>query len=238
MSQDLPVVEHNPKNELAFGKEAAKYLLAVVRAQGLARKFGGQKEHLYVEAWQLLGQFAGIYAIPEDASPITVNEVQGAIAHVALYDGQGRKVGAATAYCMRDEPNWRHKPWFQLASMAQTRAVSKAFRTRLAWIAILGGYSGTPAEEMENQPEIEKDAAVGAGLEILEKATGGRKIKPKESITTPEEARKTAADYMMKQYNLSISDLEDKMKKPYTKWGEEELEKIRIIAKEMRDISY
>jgi hypothetical protein len=43
-----------------------------------------------------------------------------------------------------DEP----VPWFQLASMAQTRAGSKALRNKEAWIAVLAGYKPTPAEEM------------------------------------------------------------------------------------------
>jgi len=39
-------------------------------------------------------------------------------------------------------------PWFQLASMAQTRAGAKALRNRLAWVVVLAGYKPTPAEEM------------------------------------------------------------------------------------------
>lgn len=40
-------------------------------------------------------------------------------------------------------------PEFQLRSMAQTRAGSKALRNILAWVAVLAGYKPTPAEEMD-----------------------------------------------------------------------------------------
>lgn len=39
-------------------------------------------------------------------------------------------------------------PFFQLRSMAQTRACAKALRNVLAWVVVLAGYAPTPAEEM------------------------------------------------------------------------------------------
>lgn len=42
-------------------------------------------------------------------------------------------------------------PMFQLASMAQTRSGAKALRNVLSWVAVLAGYSATPAEEMDGQ---------------------------------------------------------------------------------------
>lgn len=58
-----------------------------------------------------------------------------------------------------DEP----VPSFQLRSMAQTRAASKAFRLALSWVVVLAGFKSTPAEEMPgygepSSPEpVEKD---------------------------------------------------------------------------------
>ncbi len=39
-------------------------------------------------------------------------------------------------------------PTFQLRSMAQTRACAKALRNVLGWVAVMAGYSATPAEEL------------------------------------------------------------------------------------------
>lgn len=47
-------------------------------------------------------------------------------------------------------------PQFQLRSMAQTRACSKAFGNVLRWVAVLAGYKPTPAEEHPSySPESE-----------------------------------------------------------------------------------
>lgn len=157
MMNELTIVERSPANEVSFGQKAAKALMDIVREKRLARKFGGEQEHIYVEGWQILAQFAGLSAVIQDAEPIEIDGIKGAKATVKLIrDDNGMVLGAAVAYCMRDEPNWRNKPWFQLASMAQTRAESKAIRMKLGWVARLAGYSGTPAEEMEGITETFK----------------------------------------------------------------------------------
>lgn len=40
------------------------------------------------------------------------------------------------------------KPLFQIMSMSQTRACSKACRNKLSWVVVLAGYKPTPIEEM------------------------------------------------------------------------------------------
>jgi hypothetical protein len=139
----------NPTEEVKYGADAAVKLLEVVRKAGLARKFGGEKEHLYYEAWQTVGKFYGASARTK-VDHIKIDDVEGAKATAELIDVDGVVVGGAEAYCMRDEKNWKEKPWFQLASMAQTRAGSKAFRNKFAFVASLAGFAGTPAEEMES----------------------------------------------------------------------------------------
>lgn len=44
-------------------------------------------------------------------------------------------------------------PVFQLRSMAQTRACAKALRNCLSWVAVLGGFGETPAEELDGMAE-------------------------------------------------------------------------------------
>jgi hypothetical protein len=63
-------------------------------------------------------------------------------------------------------------PMFQLRSMAQTRAGSKALRNALAWVVVLAGYRPTPAEELPThggRPEpyvtVEVSEPTGGGPE-------------------------------------------------------------------------
>ena len=140
----------DPQKEIQSGTEAANALVGVVRKAGLARKFGGEKEHLFYEAWQTLAKFYGCSIRTGDAQFVKIDEVQGAKAKAEIIDDEtGRVVGGAEAYCMRDERNWENKPWYQLASMAQTRAGSKAARNKWAFVPALAGYATTPAEEMD-----------------------------------------------------------------------------------------
>ena len=129
------------------------------------------EQYLEYEDWQTLGEFYRCSVVTRDAVPIEIDGVKGAKAKADLVNiDTGVIIGGAEAYCMRDEEKWSTRPkyewqgegdnrkrikvgdevvpWFQLASMSQTRAAAKAFRNRLAWVAVLAGYRPTPAEEM------------------------------------------------------------------------------------------
>ena len=158
MSNEVQVVEDIP-SELAIArppdvvlleaKKAADALKDVISKKHKPVIFNGE-QYLEFEDWQTVGNFYGLKAKTGEAEPVTIDGVAGAKAKAEVIDiRSGRVVGGAEAYCLRDEPNWARKPWFQLASMAQTRAGSKSLRNILAWVVVLAGYRPTPAEEME-----------------------------------------------------------------------------------------
>lgn len=113
------------------------------------------KRHMEFDDWITLGNYYGISVETGEAEPIEVFGVPGfkATAKVVRID-DGVVIGGAEAYCLSDERNWKGKPMFQLASMAQTRSGSKALANVLRWVVALEGISGTPAEEMtrNNRP--------------------------------------------------------------------------------------
>lgn len=125
----------------------ATALYNVVEKQHLYQPIQGKK-YLQLEAWQLLGKFCNVQGIVEEVQPVEYFGVKGFGARAAVIDDDGRKIAEAEAVCMRDEPNWKAKPLFQLKSMAQTRALSKAYRSCLSFIVSIAGYSPTPLEEM------------------------------------------------------------------------------------------
>jgi hypothetical protein len=150
-----------PQEILAQASEKAKALQDVIRQSNKPPlKFNG-KDYLEYQHWQTVGGFYGVGVLTHDPEPVTIGGVEGFKAKATLLDKAGLKVGSAEAYCMRDEPNWQNKPLFQLASMAQTRAGSKALSNRFRWVAVLAGYEGTPAEEMAdvgNRVEVRPQA--------------------------------------------------------------------------------
>jgi tellurite resistance-related uncharacterized protein len=122
----------------------------VVKQAGLSRKFGGQKEHLFFEAWQTIGRFFNVTPSTEWSKPImSGDKIVGWEARAIVTNANGQVVAAAESMCAADEPNWKGKAQYAIRSMAQTRASSKALRQAFAWVAVLAGYSATPAEEMD-----------------------------------------------------------------------------------------
>jgi len=155
MENSLTVVEggfvelvREPTEILDNARRAAKALTTVIDQKPHKVMIQG-KVYLEYEDWQTVAQFYGYTTRTGGSEPVEINGVKGAKATAELIDFRsGLVVGGAEAYCMSDEENWEMKPWFQLASMAQTRAGSKAIRNRMAWVVVLAGYAGTPAEEM------------------------------------------------------------------------------------------
>lgn len=159
-----------PEIVLENARTAARALVAVVSQKKKPVILNGE-QYLEFEDWQTCGQFYHYSVKTHDAVAVEIDGVKGAKAYADLIDMRtGMILGGAEAYCMRDEEHWNTRPkyewqgegpnrkrvkvgeeivpWFQLASMAQTRAGAKAFRNRLAWVVVLAGYKPTPAEEM------------------------------------------------------------------------------------------
>ena len=137
-----------PEVVLAEAQKAAAALKEVISKKSKPVIMNGE-QYLEYEDWQTVGHFYGLKVRTGDAVPVEINGVHGAKAQAWVVDlHTGREIGGAEAYCLRDERNWETKPWFQLASMAQTRAGSKSLRNVLAWVVVLAGYRPTPAEEM------------------------------------------------------------------------------------------
>jgi len=141
-----------PEVVLQEAQRAALALQRVVAGKKKPVIFKGE-QYLEFEDWQTVGKFYGLCARTFEATPVEIFGVKGAKARAEVVDLRtGQVVGGAEAYCMRDEENWAGKPWFQLASMAQTRAGAKALRNVLAWVVVLAGYRPTPAEELPPSP--------------------------------------------------------------------------------------
>ncbi len=149
----------NPEKDTTKAAKAATQLMDIVKKNNWSKSFGGQKEHIFYEGWQTVGKYYNMTVATGDAEPIDIDGVKGFKAKAWVVDNRtGIRVGEAEAYCMKDEKNWSSKPLFQLASMAQTRAGSKALRQIFGYVVALAGYEVTPAEEMTGE---EKTALPG-----------------------------------------------------------------------------
>lgn len=153
-SQMDMAIMRSPQLVLDEAKIAARALTDVISQKKKPVKFNGE-QYLEFEDWLTIAKFYGLACRTYDPEPVSIDNgpetVVGAKARAEVVEVKsGRVIGAASAWCLRDEPNWRSKPWYQLGSMAQTRAGAKALRNLLSWVVVLAGYKTTPAEEMQN----------------------------------------------------------------------------------------
>ena len=107
------------------------------------------KNYVNVEGWQIAGAFTGIYPIVESVENLSDKFMYKYRAEVSLRDKDGNKVGSGIAICTNKEAGKGNFDEYAVASMAQTRAVGKAFRMRIGWLLKVAGYETTPAEEMD-----------------------------------------------------------------------------------------
>jgi len=156
-----------PDTVLAEAALVSKALARYAEEHGLYKKIGASK-HLQVEGWQMCGAMYRVTTRSVETRLLDMgNGVRGfeSVAE-AVYVPTGTVIGRADAMCLSDEENWGLRPkyeWIdgkktqvalvpvplqQLRSMAQTRAQSKALASIFKWVAKIGGFSGTPAEEM------------------------------------------------------------------------------------------
>lgn len=143
------VVEKTPEDLLLAAKEAAQALERVIKLNERPPLMFNGKRYLEFHHWQVCGKFYHVTTRTLAPVPVEIDGIKGFHAKAEVIDEKtGIIVGGAEAYCMRDEPNWKTKPLYQLASMAQTRAASKALSNKFRFVAIVAGYEGTPSEEM------------------------------------------------------------------------------------------
>lgn len=107
------------------------------------------KNYVNVEGWQIAGAFMGIFPIVENVENLSDGVNYKYRAEVSLQDKEGRKVGHGVAICTNKESGKKNFDEYAVASMAQTRAVGKAFRMNIGWLLKVAGYETTPAEEMD-----------------------------------------------------------------------------------------
>lgn len=161
------LVMRSPETVLAEAEMVAKALAKQAQKLGLYKQIG-QSKHLRIEGWQMVGAMFRVTARITETRFLDYGQVRGYEAVAESYHiPTGQIIGRAEGMCLSDEDNWGLRPKYekgengergakvlapvplqQLRSMAQTRACSKVLSNAFKWIATMGGFAGTPAEEM------------------------------------------------------------------------------------------
>jgi hypothetical protein len=178
--QNVSLAKFDPQKEIEFATKASKALLSIFENNLKKPVMINNEKYLEFEDWQTIARFFNTTVGTEKTEKLTdpSGKFLGYSATSVVYNNLGNKIGGAEASCLVDEKNWLSKPEFQLKSMAQTRACSKALRNIFGWVVVLAGFKATPAEELND-----RDYSNGFGEEPF---PSGKKpvgpVKPKTIV--------------------------------------------------------
>lgn len=137
------------------------------------------KNYVEVEGWQFAGGMLGILPRVVSVENVSTKDEIKYMAQVELVNIVTDKiVGRGFALCSGNESKNGKKvrtDEYAIMSMAQTRAIGKAYRSVIGWVMKMAGYEGTPSEEL-----VEFDEAQIQKLEKHEEELA--KITSKEEL--------------------------------------------------------
>lgn len=135
--------------------QMANVLKDHVIKQGLYSAIQG-KNYVHVEGWQFAGGLLGTYPRISKIENLSNGTEKRWLAEAEIIRiKDGAVIGFGAALCSTAEAKKRSFDEYAVLSMAQTRAIGKAYRNSIGWVMKLAGYEGTPAEEM-----VKSDAPV------------------------------------------------------------------------------
>jgi len=167
----------NPQSLQAYSVDLKKFIVDMK----LFTPIQG-KNYVNVEGWQFAGMSMGLLAIVEVCERMDRKDEVAYRAEVALYQGE-KKVGYAMAMCSNKEGKKAKFDEYAVASMAQTRAVGKAYRLLLAPLMKMAGYEGTPAEDVPSEggyPKKESEQRPGKGIDEIRKMIKQAKLNERK----------------------------------------------------------
>lgn len=152
----------NSDSMLNLSKDLAK----LIKEKGLSSNIQG-KQFVNVEGWQFAGASLGLMPIITETTDLTrrgTEPGQVEIKYMAKCEvrniNTGQLVATGVAICSNFEHSKKRFDEYAILSMAQTRAIGKAYRNLLAWLMKAAGFEATPAEEMDFAPaEVPKKPA-------------------------------------------------------------------------------
>jgi len=204
--------------------QVASTLQTFVTERKLTANIQG-KNYPLVEAWQFAGSQLGLIPVVREVKNLSTDtelKYEAMVEVIRLSDSVVLSRGYAV--CSNKENSKRRFDEYAIASMAQTRAVGKAYRNILAWLMKAAGFEATPAEEMDFIKDEVGDEGRDFLLNLLDTSSYEGKVREKlyiriTGILTNEDYEKAKKDLLSNQVgidaipNPSQKDINNHLKK-------------------------
>lgn len=156
LKKTVQVKSFTIKPSLSATKKMAIELTKFIDDNKLSAIIAGKK-YVMVEGWQFAGSQLNLVAIPSDAVDMSDDKhIKYKSSAEVFHVPTGTLVSRGFAICSNKESKKTSFDEYAIASMAQTRAIGKAYRNNLSWLMKLAGFEGTPIEEIDRDV-VEED---------------------------------------------------------------------------------
>ena len=187
--------------------QVASTLQTFVTERKLTANIQG-KNYPLVEAWQFAGSQLGLIPVVREVKNLSTDtelKYEAMVEVIRLTDSVVLSRGYAV--CSNKENSKRRFDEYAIASMAQTRAVGKAYRNILAWLMKAAGFEATPAEEMDFIKDEVGDEGRDFLLNLLDTSSYEGKVREKlyiriTGILTNEDYEKAKKDLLSNQVGI------------------------------------
>jgi len=192
MSEKLPAkIEKYSLVNANDMKKMAMVLKAYIVSNKLSVRIV-DRDYVMCEGWQFAGGLMGMAARVvkiENLSSSTEKKWRADVEIVQLKNGS--VIGSGMAICSNQETKKRTFDEYAICSMAQTRAIGKAYRNMIGWVIKLAGYEVAPAEEMtkvgQDPAQVVATPAPENGTDYKKKLYDEvRRIAKKDKMTADE----------------------------------------------------
>lgn len=187
--------------------QVASTLQTFVTERKLTANIQG-KNYPLVEAWQFAGSQLGLIPVIREVKNLSTDtelKYEAMVEVIRLTDSVVLSRGYAV--CSNKENSKRRFDEYAIASMAQTRAVGKAYRNILAWLMKAAGFEATPAEEMDFIKDEIGDDGRDFLLNLLDTSSYEGKVRDKlyiriTGILTNDDYEKAKKDLLANQVGI------------------------------------
>lgn len=167
------------------------------------------KEYVNVEGWQFAGAMFNVIPLVISTTNLSNGNEIKYEAQVHLIDLTNDKmVGSGIAICSNKEIKKKSFDEYAILSMAQTRAIGKAYRNRIGFLMKFAGFETTPYEEMESV-NLEKDSnndKPNAFIREIKYMSKEQSELVNVMIFKKKIKNQNFIDYMNNAYDLSLSE--------------------------------
>ena len=122
------------------------------------------RDYVMIDGWLFAGGLMGLS--PRIVKVEKLDDMKW-MAQAEIVNTKTKEVmGTGYALCSKAEGKKSSFDEYAILSMAQTRAIGKAYRNLIGWVVKMAGYEATPAEEMKPEIKLAKKMTVSEAYQM------------------------------------------------------------------------